>query len=42
MLLLVTDIKFTFISKMLFYMCCDQQEIEEDLKLLSEVSIAAV
>lgn len=30
------------ISKMLFSMFCDQKEAEEDLKLLSEVSAAAV
>lgn len=42
MLYLIADINFMCISKMLFSMFCDQKEAEEDLKLLSEVSAAAV
>lgn len=42
MILAVTEINFMYISKSLFYMFCDQKEAEQDLKLLSEVSIAAV
>lgn len=41
MLYLVADINLMCITKV-FPMFCDQKEAEEDLKLLSEVSTAAV